>query len=240
MASRSWRPGLGGGNRQVLPEPRAAALQEDGCGRVRRFSHGGGSPKAERCGCHIERSSSRSSSNRSSRCSETTIACSETIIGGASDKVGGVRSGARMGAQSFGPLSRRWRRSLSERSADAPPQFLTPGVTPVMPRFIINPSALWKTRWDAWMAILILYSIIFVPVRVGFARRACIFQADWVWDLVVDCCFAMDILLTFRTAVVIDAGERNQQVIITNTRQIAALALSCWHTTAEQRMLWLT
>ena len=54
--------------------------------------------------------------------------------------------------------------------------------------------------------------MILVPVRVGFAWRACLFDADWFWDLFVDFCFAVDIVVTFRTAIIMDAAERNQQV----------------------------
>ena len=39
-------------------------------------------------------------------------------------------------------------------------------------------------RWDLWIALLIIYSIIVVPVRVGFNWRACIFQFEWWIDVV--------------------------------------------------------
>ena len=53
-------------------------------------------------------------------------------------------------------------------------------------------------------------------------------QVDWWWEVVVDGCFAMDILLTFRTAVVVDAGERNQQLLITDRSAIAKRYLCSW------------
>ena len=85
-----------------------------------------------------------------------------------------------------------------------------------MPRLMIRGDARWKTRWDVWIAVLIVYSIIIVPVRVAFAWRPCILQADWWWDLIVDTCFAVDIVLCFRTAPIVDAGARNQQILITS------------------------
>ena len=66
--------------------------------------------------------------------------------------------------------------------------------------------------WDTWMALLILYSVIFVPLRVGFGWHACIFRADWYWDVFVDLCFLVDIVLTLRTAVVTDGVEQDQTV----------------------------
>ena len=56
---------------------------------------------------------------------------------------------------------------------------------PKLPRLLIRPDAQWKTTWDIWVAVLIVYSILLVPVRVGFAWRSCIFSTDWWWDVVV-------------------------------------------------------
>ena len=93
---------------------------------------------------------------------------------------------------------------------------------------MIRGDARWKTRWDVWIAVLIVYSIIIVPVRVAFAWRPCILQADWWWDLIVDTCFAVDIVLCFRTAPIVDAGARNQQILITSAREIAHRYLCGW------------
>ena len=101
---------------------------------------------------------------------------------------------------------------------------------PKLPPLIIRPGRRWKTVWDIWVAFLIIYSILFVPLRVGFAWRSCIFESDWWWDVLVDICFATDIVLCFRTAVIIDYGERNQQLLISSPRVIAHRYLcSCTH-----------
>ena len=78
------------------------------------------------------------------------------------------------------------------------------------------------------MAVLIVYSILLVPVRVGFAWRSCIFSTDWWWDVVVDLCFGIDIVFCFRTALVIEVAARNQKVLVTNSRVIAHRYLCGW------------
>ena len=99
---------------------------------------------------------------------------------------------------------------------------------PKLPFLMIRSDATIKTRWDVWIALLIVYSILIVPVRVGFALRACILAADWWWDLIVDTCFAIDILLCFRTATVVEDGARSQQILITNPRVLAHRYLCGW------------
>jgi hypothetical protein len=98
---------------------------------------------------------------------------------------------------------------------------IVPGHRTVLPRWIINPTSRRKTAWDVWMAAMIIYSVLVVPMRVGFSWTACIFQADWWWDFFVDFCFAADIALTFRTAVIVDGQQRNQQMLISDVRTIA-------------------
>ena len=126
-----------------------------------------------------------------------------------------------------------FRQGGSRTGSAAEGALLVPGEKPKLPRFIVNPHARWKTFWDIWVAVLVVYSIVLVPMRVGFAWRSCIFQSDWWWDVVVDLCFTADILLNFRTAVIIDAGERNQQIIVTTSCAIARRqAFSCHRTRA--------
>lgn len=45
-----------------------------------------------------------------------------------------------------------------------------------LPPGIIRPGTRRKNVWDVWIAILIIYSILFVPLRVGFAWRSCVFE----------------------------------------------------------------
>lgn len=99
---------------------------------------------------------------------------------------------------------------------------------PKLPRLLIRPDAQWKTTWDIWVAVLIVYSILLVPVRVGFAWQSCIFSTDWWWDVVVDLCFGIDIVFCFRTALVIEVAARNQKVLVTNSRVIAHRYLCGW------------
>lgn len=52
--------------------------------------------------------------------------------------------------------------------------------------------------WQFVMGILILYSIIIVPLRLGFDYDA---EGGWLaWELIIDGLFFLDIILNFRTA----------------------------------------
>jgi hypothetical protein len=58
--------------------------------------------------------------------------------------------------------------------------------------------------WDLGVGMLILYSCVSVPVRIGFALRAT--AGSTATDAVVDFCFALDMALAFRTAYINDEG----------------------------------
>ena len=97
-----------------------------------------------------------------------------------------------------------------------------------IPPFIIDPHTHWKSFWDIWVALLIAYSVIMVPLRVSFLLRSCIFAADWAWELFVDCCFFADILLTFRTALILDDPEKQERMVVTDARRIAYHYIKGW------------
>ncbi|KOO22278.1 cation channel family protein [Chrysochromulina tobinii] len=67
-----------------------------------------------------------------------------------------------------------------------------------------------------------------VPLRVCFSLRSCIFSADWTWELFVDCCFFADILLTFRTALILDDPEKQERKVVTDARRIAYHYIKGW------------
>ena len=102
------------------------------------------------------------------------------------------------------------------------------GPTVKIPPFIIDPHTPWKAFWDIWVALLIAYSVIMVPLRVCFSLRSCIFSADWTWELFVDCCFFADILLTFRTALIFDDPEKQKRMVVTDARRIAYHYIKGW------------
>lgn len=37
------------------------------------------------------------------------------------------------------------------------------------PKYIILPRSSWKIRWDLWIGVIIAYSVVLVPYRIGFA-----------------------------------------------------------------------
>lgn len=62
----------------------------------------------------------------------------------------------------------------------------------------MHPHAKAKVRWDLMMAVMIFYSTLTVPFRIGFEETAGVFGT--VVDVVVDIGFVLDIVLSFRTA----------------------------------------
>lgn len=35
-------------------------------------------------------------------------------------------------------------------------------------RWVIMPRATWKVRWDLWIGLIIFYSVVLIPYRIGF------------------------------------------------------------------------
>lgn len=64
----------------------------------------------------------------------------------------------------------------------------------------MHPSGKAKVKWDLMVAVLILYSTLSVPFRIGFEETASLFWA--VVDAIVDVTFTLDIIVSFRTAFV--------------------------------------
>lgn len=60
-------------------------------------------------------------------------------------------------------------------------------------KYYINPNSQGKVLWDLYIALLIVYSCVTVPYRMGFARPSVGFMA--VVDAIVDISFAIDIAL---------------------------------------------
>ena len=65
---------------------------------------------------------------------------------------------------------------------------------------MVHPNAKKKVKWDLLVAVLIAYSTVSVPFRIGFEETAGVFGT--VVDIVVDVVFALDIVTSFRTAYV--------------------------------------
>ena len=50
-----------------------------------------------------------------------------------------------------------------------------------------------------YVGILILYSVVTVPYRIGFDENMPLYSFWWIFDIFVDSCFAMDMVFTFTT-----------------------------------------
>ncbi|CAM9123551.1 unnamed protein product, partial [Chrysoparadoxa australica] len=75
--------------------------------------------------------------------------------------------------------------------------------------------------WDLWVALLIIYSCITVPLRIGFDLEASV--AGGTVDALVDIMFFIDIVVNFCTAYLDDDGE-----VVTDRRLIARRYLRGW------------
>lgn len=90
-----------------------------------------------------------------------------------------------------------------------------------MPRFVINPTALWKTIWNVIGLFLILFLAITVPYRIPFEDVA---SDEWYYlDIVIDSIFLIDVMLNFFTAYEDENGE-----LITEHNRIAKSYLKTW------------
>jgi hypothetical protein len=66
------------------------------------------------------------------------------------------------------------------------------------PYFMVHPSNPWKIKFDIVVGILIIYSVLAVPFRLGFRVED---NESLFWsDVVIDSLFGVDIIATFRTA----------------------------------------
>ncbi|KAF1320286.1 Voltagegated ion channel, partial [Globisporangium splendens] len=74
-----------------------------------------------------------------------------------------------------------------------------------VPRFRINPEALYKRLWDFLLALFVLYTACVVPYRVCFHRDAK--GAFALAESVVDVMFFIDIVLNFFTGIYLPSGE---------------------------------
>lgn len=69
-------------------------------------------------------------------------------------------------------------------------------------------------KWDLMVAVLIVYSTLSVPFRIGFEETAGLFGT--LVDTVVDIGFTLDIALSFRTAFVDEVMNNDLTVFRVN------------------------
>jgi len=92
-----------------------------------------------------------------------------------------------------------------------------------LPLTIIHPRHPKKVLWDIFIAACIMYSTISVPFWIGFSVEATGF---WMGlDVVVDICFGIDMMLSFRTAYENSEGE-----LVSAAGDVALNYLKGWFT----------
>jgi hypothetical protein len=79
----------------------------------------------------------------------------------------------------------------------------------------------WKNYWNLYISVLLIYSVIFVPVKVSFFDESS--TGMIAWDFIVDASFATDIIFTFFTGY-----EKKDQTVETDKRVIAQQYLKMW------------
>jgi hypothetical protein len=90
-----------------------------------------------------------------------------------------------------------------------------------MPKFVINPTALWKTIWNVLGLLLILFLALTVPYRIPFEDTT---PDSWLYlDVSIDSIFMIDVILNFFTAYEDENGE-----LITDRNRIAQNYLKTW------------
>ncbi|CAE7783508.1 unnamed protein product [Symbiodinium microadriaticum] len=126
--------------------------------------------------------------------------------GGPGGPATGTTGGAGVATRSEEPGSDRFR-SRDEDDEE-------PGRPRRCSRRVVDPQHPGKAVWDVGISIMIVYSVLVEPFRIGFGVE--VSGAMLAIDIFVDCLFVIDIVLTFFTAYL---DER--EVLVTNRLRIA-------------------
>jgi len=71
------------------------------------------------------------------------------------------------------------------------------------PKWVINPDAFWKVAWDAFISLLLLFCLLYIPYRLSFQSEEPNDASHQWLETSMDICFFLDILLTLNTWVVL-------------------------------------
>eukprot|EP01043_Picozoa_sp_COSAG02_P021990 COSAG02_NODE_1129_length_14415_cov_828.291911_7_plen_797_part_00 len=94
---------------------------------------------------------------------------------------------------------------------------------------MLDPSGHFRQGWDLTQALLLFYVAFLVPYRVGFdvavcaGATACLRSATFLFDMLVDFYFIVDIGVNFRTAVLSSQG-----IVIIEPREVAKRYVRGW------------
>ena len=87
--------------------------------------------------------------------------------------------------------------------------------------FIISPRSKFKTIWDFFIIILLLYTSIFLPYQLAFDEYI---NETWeTIDDISDIIFLADIILNFNTAIILNNGK-----VVNERKEIAFRYLKSW------------
>eukprot|EP01051_Picozoa_sp_SAG22_P007882 SAG22_NODE_572_length_9005_cov_105.428138_3_plen_814_part_00 len=93
------------------------------------------------------------------------------------------------------------------------------------PPLMLHPYALFRTIWDGLSAIAIVYSAIFVPLRMSFALpEHDHMSAAYIFDKMVDLSFMIDMVLSFFTAYY----DPEHEEMVTDRGKVTANYLKSW------------
>jgi CRP-like cAMP-binding protein len=91
-------------------------------------------------------------------------------------------------------------------------------------RSLIHPSAKWLFRWDLTLAMMIIFSVLVVPYRIGFDIEIPTLSPPDCLDIFIDISFCLDMAINFNTAFFDEREER----IVEDRRRIALRYLKGW------------
>jgi len=97
---------------------------------------------------------------------------------------------------------------------------------------IFHPYSTPRLAWDMYIVFLLIYTALMVPFALAFQAAVCGEDADigstvLLW--LVDCCFWIDILLNFRTAILDpNADNLTQMQLVSDSKIIAKTYLKGW------------
>ncbi|GMH57191.1 hypothetical protein TrLO_g1723 [Triparma laevis f. longispina] len=95
-------------------------------------------------------------------------------------------------------------------------------ITDLLKRGIIEPNLPIKVKWDVFVGILIVFSVLSIPYRLGFDVPST--PTMDVIDNVINAAFWLDIILTFRSAY----EDVESDVLVTVPREIAQHYFKSW------------
>ncbi len=88
---------------------------------------------------------------------------------------------------------------------------------------LLNPHGQYKVMWDAFMAVLVFYSALIVPVEIAFSGDA--FYGTGALGWVINAFFGVDIIVNFRTGYI--SGKDDNAIIVT-PQKVAEKYLKSW------------